>query len=220
MSTLKPSSMSPGDLFGASETFALAFASFLRRNPEAWRVRRTDRFRPVDFHLADHDVSLQGRIEPALLQRFLEFEASPPIALDPSRVRKNEPMTIYLPAIAQSKRLHLNFSAHRGTGERLPRVSHFESARITAVHLLTILIGDRQITVAKARRLHTVLTTLAFQNPVGLEERIEAWTRRPSRRVRRTWGDDPWPPLDPKSTRRLWERGHALPDEELLQPVR
>jgi len=211
------SGVAPSDLFGASDTFALAFASFLRRNPEAWRVRRTDRFRPVDFHLADRDVSLQGRIDPSLLRRFVEFEADPRITLDPARVRKDEPLTLYVPAIAQSKRLHLDFSVHRGTGERLPRVSHFESARITAVHLLTILIGSRPISVGEARQLHAVLTTLAFQNPLGLEQRVEAWTQPTPRRVRKTFGEDVWRPRDLKRVRESWESGEALPDYELLR---
>jgi hypothetical protein len=194
-----PSGLAPSDLFGANETFAVAFASFLRRNPEAWRVRRTDRFRPVDLHLADHEIALQGRVDPGLLQRFAEFEADPPIDLDQALLRKNESLTVYLPAIVQSKRLHLGFSVHRGR-ERLPRISHFESARITAVHLLTILIGDRDITVGEARRLHRVLTTLAFQNPVGLEQRIGAWVQN-----------------RPKNVRRAWEHGQALEDEQLLE---
>jgi hypothetical protein len=171
----KPPPLTPSQLFGANEAFAYAFASFLRQHEEEWRIRRVERFRPFDLHLAERQITLQGQIEAELLQRFLDLEDDPSLRVAPELLRAGEPLTAYLPVVAHEKRLHLDFRARDRKGHSLAVVNRFESARMTAVHLMAILIGDREITVGEARRLFVVLMTLAFQTPGAFEERIRTW---------------------------------------------
>jgi hypothetical protein len=169
--------LSPEALFTECEAFPMAFASFLRRNQEAWRVRRIDRFCPSDLHLAEHRVTLQGRIDPSLLDRFVELEAEDlGLELDRSRLHHGAPLKIYLPAIAHPKRLLLDFSIRNEQNHAVPMLGRFESARVTAVHLAAIAarnqLGENK---EDARALLAALVALAFHDPLGLAQRISRW---------------------------------------------
>jgi hypothetical protein len=180
MSSQEPPSSAPSDALGAGATFAYAFASFLRQNEEAWRIRRIDRFRPFDLHLAERKITLQGQIDAELLQRFFELEpeVERSLALTDEQRRPGSPLTVYVPAVAHPKRLHLDFYARDRQGHLLPVVNRFQSARMTAVHLMAVLLGDKDISIGNTRRLLVVLMALAFQTPGGFEERIRIWNRR------------------------------------------
>ena len=143
--------LAPAELIGVSDPFAFAFASFLRQNPEAWRIRRVDRFRPFDLHLAERQTTLQGRIDPELVARFIEFEDEPELLrIDPKHVRVGETLPIYVPVVPHQKRLHINHYARDRQGHFLPMVNRFQSARTTAVHLMAVLSTRTSTTRTRA----------------------------------------------------------------------
>jgi hypothetical protein len=165
----------PSEPLGAQATFAYAFAAFLRQNEEAWRMRRVDRFRPFDLHLAERTITLQGQIDAELLEQFFELE-DPSLRRAYEQRQSSSRLTVYVPVIAHQKRLHLDFCARNQQGHVLPVVNRFQSAGMTAVHLMAALL-DPATRTEDLRRLFVVLMALAFQMPTGFEGRIRHWAK-------------------------------------------
>src|SRR3954454_16442280 len=59
-------SRSPSGSIASKPLFAQAFASFLRHNAPTWRIRRIDRFEPVDINLARQHTTVQGCLDAEL----------------------------------------------------------------------------------------------------------------------------------------------------------
>lgn len=175
--TLKPSAFSAAD-----PEFAAAFAVFLRQNPYLWRIRRIDRFRPRDLYLADHEVSLQGRIDPSLVHRFLESDGADLNIqnhdLYSVDARSGDELTIYLPVTSQPKRLLLEHSIEDTNENRLPMLNRYEDSWVEALNLLSIAQANgATLSRDESFPLLLALATLVFINPEALEKRVENWMR-------------------------------------------
>jgi hypothetical protein len=106
-------------------------------------MRRNDRYRPRDLYLADHRVSLQGRIDPSLLDHFFR-DGGRGLALNKSTLEygAGDRMTVCLPVTGQPKRLLLDFSVGLGDAGGLPMLNRYEDSWVEALHLLSLTGHD------------------------------------------------------------------------------
>jgi hypothetical protein len=156
--------------------FRERFALFLREAADLWRQRRTDTFTPIDVAMATHTVTIQGAIEPDIVEHFLatdrEFEG---VEVE---VQAGDELTLYIPTSRVPKRLLLNFNVTDGAGRRLPLVTRMDDAPIIADGL-----ADRFGLVAptlsqdKLDALRYVLTALIYLNPEDLVTQVGDWAR-------------------------------------------
>jgi hypothetical protein len=163
----------PDQFFAADARFAPAFATFLRQHPHEWRLRRIDHFCPIDSALADWRITVQGRIRPAFLEYFMASAGDLTIP-DPAYDAGRE-LTVYLPAIRLPKRPLLNFSARDDEDHTLPVLTRFETATISGLYILLLLLRPDEVSKLDdrvSRGLHIVLASLIVQSPFGLEGRI------------------------------------------------
>lgn len=167
--------------------FAEGFAAFLRHCPHVWRMRRTDRYTPIDSDLAEHYASVQGAISAELVNGFLsKYGQGFKLPMD---LRKDgEELTLVVPAESQPKRLMLAFSVRDEGGRALPLLPREIGAHVAALDLQTVLYEKASITPAKAdrdqiARVRLLLAAIAFQNPHRLAIRIgKEWRRHKIRR--------------------------------------
>jgi hypothetical protein len=171
---------SSSDLFGADVRFAAAFSHFLRGIPEAWRKRRIDRFRPVDSDTVERETTIQIRIEPSLLDFFLDSAEGKKLDVGSVGVSGGDEVTLLIPAIQQPKRLLLRFDSYDAEGTRLALLSRYDGARIAAGYILSRLLeGKPEPSAEELRSLRLILGALMFQNPGDLVDRINDWAQPP-----------------------------------------
>src|SRR2546423_149895 len=127
----------PEAFFAADPAFASAFAAFLRQHPDLWRTRRLDHFCPLDLRLAEHRITVQGRIDPSMLERFLRTEGSVLNIRRPD-VAAGDELTVYVPVARFPKRIFLNFSIRSETGGTLSLLTRSEGATVGALNLLSL----------------------------------------------------------------------------------
>jgi hypothetical protein len=173
--------------FGADPVFGRTLASFLRRNGSLWRVRRIDRFEPQTLTLAHHEVSLQGRVGPAVLNRFFEVNPLPGIRR-PNNVAGDE-LTLYVPFTREPKRLLTTYSLTHDGGPA-PLLNRYEGTLVEALTLLSyIREGQRSLSEDETVALYLVLAGLAFMSPQTLNTRLSSWQTegqpKPKRRLHR-----------------------------------
>ena len=176
----------PRRFFGADPEFGRAFGVFLRQYPQVWRIRRLDRFRPQDLHLATREIDLQGRIAPSLVQLFLDTVGDD-LNFTAGRIETGDRMTILLPIAQRPKRLLLNSTIERDGHGPIDTLSRYEDSWIEALNLLsltkshveeTILLGALGTETLHPLRadeefpLLLFFATLVFQNPGALTQRI------------------------------------------------
>jgi hypothetical protein len=169
-----------------SETFvgrrqAEALAVFLKANATHWRIRRHDKFVPFDFHLAEHQITLQGRIDNALLERFAGTNSTDDA--DSFELEPGSPLALYLPAISQRKELLVDFSTRDESGRSLPILARMEGSQISAAYALAALSNGEMrtrrtdLTPAEVLAASVVLTLVAYINPYSLVVRVRDWGR-------------------------------------------
>jgi hypothetical protein len=192
-----PEEAPPREFFSADPEFASTFAVFLRQYPQHWRIRRIDRFSPRDLNLADHKVSLQGRIDRALVEHFLT-DGGRDLDLRSDELRAGQEMTIYLPVTRQPKRLLLEYSIVDADERPLPMLNRYEDAGVEALNLLSLArLSGADLDDDEAFQLLLVLSTIVFINPQALETRVARWAKG------RPQGPVPFAP------------GHSLQGEDL-----
>jgi hypothetical protein len=176
-----PWALGAGDLFRVPG-FATAFAVYLLQHPDAWRMRRVDRFCPLDLVLAEHRVTIQGQIHPVLLHQFFETDGAV-LGLRSFTVFAGDELTLYVPALRRPKLLLMNFAIDAQGGTPAALLTRGESAIIGAIYFLNRLLGRRahEIPADEARRLHIVVASLIFQEPLGLGRRVQEWAWRRGR---------------------------------------
>jgi len=163
------------DPFYADPRVTTALAAYLRGRAHLWRTRRVDQFTPVDIHLARHTTTIQGQIGAALVTDFLTRES-----LEVPRstlLADGLEMTLCVPAVSQPKHLLLEFTARDDSGRILPVLTRLAAAQFSATYLLSIL-DEACGTLLGApfeSDLLLLLTTLAYQNPNSLSERVDRW---------------------------------------------
>lgn len=192
-STAKRPHSAPDEFF-ANKQVSESFAAFLRANTNIWRLRRHDRFTPLDFHLAEHQLTLQGRIDKALLERFRDQTDLP--ELDEWDISHGDELTFYLPALSEPKELLIEFSSTDEAGQSLPILTRMDGSQVSAAYVLSALtqgaeglpegqdagdpLDDQDIVAATM-----LLTLLAYQNPNALAVRINHWPMNHGRLPRR-----------------------------------
>lgn len=176
-SPTRTSSGSAADLFTYG-AFPPAFAAFLRQNPGYWRLRRVDRFRPIDTNLALHRATLQCRIDPALLDRFLDLYEDD-LDLPETTYGGGDELTVYVPVMRFPKRLLLDFTTADDAGKSIQLLTRTEDSSVAASFIISLLVEglDRELRDREVVALHVILSTLIAQNPHDLEDRINEWVR-------------------------------------------
>lgn len=168
--------MRPSRFFAADPDFAPAFGVFLRQRHDLWRLRRLDRFSPRDTYLADHHVSLQGKIDPAHVKRFLQTEGRK-LDIRLPRIEAGDRMTTYIPVTTQPKRLLLDYSMTGEDGRSLEILNRYEDSWLDALHILSkARKGQRKLKESEEFAALLYLATLVFQNPLSLAQRVERWS--------------------------------------------
>jgi hypothetical protein len=153
--------------------FRTAFASYLRRYPRSWRLRRRDYLAPVDFHLAKRQITLQGQVSRALFRAFQDE-----VGIAESRgLAEGGEARVFLPFAVFPKRVLLDFSTFDASNNRVPLLTREEDCRVSATHLLGLWpagsLGEPDD--ASARGAYLVMRTLCSVDPAALGRRIEAW---------------------------------------------
>jgi hypothetical protein len=162
------------DLYGA-EDFRIAFAGFLRRRADAWRLRRRDLLVPLDFYLARRQITVHGLIGPELVDEFIREQAGE--VVPPASFLTGEQTTIYLPLAMFPKRVLLDFSTEAAGGARVPLLTRRQGSDVTAVHLLNLLLTGRPTAIAQRRRIaaRLVLEVVTGTKPASLTVRRKRW---------------------------------------------
>jgi hypothetical protein len=188
MATARAATRSGGSLY-ACDGFAPAFAAFLRHDRD-WRRRRIDRFFPVDRDLATRTINLQGVIDAALVEEFLDRHGDD-LGFEGDLPKDGDKLTVWIPAISQGKRLLLDYSIRDGQGKSLPMLNRLEAARAVAQDLLGILVAGmnsrdrahfaRAQTADSFLSIFVLLAALAFQYPFLVVQRVDEWLKKEKR---------------------------------------
>jgi hypothetical protein len=183
------------DLRGRSRAFEApefrtAFASFLRRRSDDWRVRRVDHFTPLDLYTARRRITLQGNIDRELLGEFSREYPSLLSARAVRNLRDGDAISVYLPLAQFSKRVLLGFSIRDELGRAVSLLPRVHSGTVTGLHLLNnlesglsdelrteLLPKDQGERRAAEFGAIVVAATLSVVNPFALERRLAAWRR-------------------------------------------
>jgi hypothetical protein len=172
--------------------FAETFAAFLRQNSSRWRLRRTDRFSPLDVDLAEREVTLTLRIDRQLLRDFAVQEGEV-IGVSAADIRNPQAVTAILPVLDHPKRLLLQ-ARQSLDGHQLPGLQRYDEARILARDLLARLYNGRTDPRGARRpitgedgesmaQLRLVTSIALFNDPHRLKERLVEWCNRNGRDV-------------------------------------
>jgi hypothetical protein len=165
-----------GESGRVERAFAADFSHFLRHAEDVWRLRRRDSFQPLDANLVEHRISLECRIDAELVRSFLDAVPEPSYTTPKKQtVKDGDELTLYVPAIRQSKRLLLEFSAVDAAGAAISVLSRYEGSRVAAAYILYRLGGEVVQEPSDDDRI--ALSTLMFQNAQDTARRIGAWGR-------------------------------------------
>jgi hypothetical protein len=168
----------------ADRLTAEALAGFLRAYSDAWRVRRFDRFVPLDFHLVEHQATLQGQISWTLIERFRELHSSQHRETAHWRLKNGLTLPLLLPVFGEAKKLLHEFSVRDEGGEALPMLTRGESAAVSAAYVYTALRTTSpapRVRVTNIEAATLLLTTLGYINPRGASGRFDQWTTETGR---------------------------------------
>lgn len=163
-------------------TYRTALASYLRRYPYEWRLRRRDYLAPVDFHLAKRQISLQGLLREDL---YTAFRAETGVD-DVLRLEDGRSGQIFLPFAFFPKRVLLDFTTQDSGSQQVPLLTREEDCRVSATHLLSLWPAKSypDSRSVEARGAHLVLRVLCSVDPAVLGRRIRNWRLETTERSR------------------------------------
>lgn len=153
--------------------FRSALAIALRSNPDAWRLRRTDQFSPLDLNSARHRVTLQLLITAEFVNEVIR--GNDDLERTCETAKEGETLSVYIPVLRMPKRILVDFKSTDVAGHAVPLLPRTHDSLIVAEEL----VASFGVAAPDARYapLKTILAALIYLNPVSLLFAVDSFAR-------------------------------------------